>query len=248
VSDRPAASDCVSRPAATRLPPGRSYTRPVSALATRLLVLGVVRIFEPANAYQLRRELLSWEVDRWANINPGSVYGMLASLEKAGLVSRHELVGVNGRPVGVYTTTERGSAEFPALVERALRTVEDWVDVADLRAALSMVPFVPRGPVVDAVGERILALSGIVERMTGLRAGESGARAVPPHVLEGFDLERSLATVQLEWLRRYRDLVAGGAFRFAGETGWDWMPAEDDPGWAMVRDRQLYLPQLPAEG
>ena len=65
----------------------------MSALATRLLVLGVVRIFEPANAYQLRRELLSWEVDRWAHINPGSVYGMLATLEKAGLVDRHELVG-----------------------------------------------------------------------------------------------------------------------------------------------------------
>jgi hypothetical protein len=67
-------------------------------------------------------------------------------------------------------------------------------------------------------------------------------------VLEGFDLERSLAEVQLAWLHRYRDLVVGGAFLFAGEAGWDWMPAEDDPGWAMVRDRQHYLPQLADEG
>jgi DNA-binding PadR family transcriptional regulator len=222
----------------------RSYTRPVSALATRLLVLGVVRIFEPANAYQLRRELLSWEVDRWANINPGSVYGMLASLEKAGLVRRHELVGVNGRPVGVYTTTEAGTREFPELVDRGMRTVDDWVDVADLRAALAMAPFVPRATMVDAVEERVRALGAVLERMAGLEAGQAAAQTVPPHVVEGFGLERALAQVQLDWLRRYRDLVAGGAFLFAGEAGWDWTPADDDPGWAMVRDRQHYLPQL----
>lgn len=43
----------------------------MSALTTRILVLGVVRIFGPANGYQLRRELLSWEVERWAHLNPG---------------------------------------------------------------------------------------------------------------------------------------------------------------------------------
>jgi DNA-binding PadR family transcriptional regulator len=217
----------------------------VSALATRLLVLGVVRIFAPANAYQLRRELLSWEVDRWANINPGSVYGMLGSLEKAGLVHRHELVGVNGRPVGVYTTTDAGSAEFPVLVERALRSVEDWVDVADLRAALAMVPFVTRPAVVAAVGDRIEALAAIVDRMTGLQETQTAEPILPPHVAEGFTLEAALAHVQLDWLRRYRARVVDGAFGFLGEEGaLGWQPASDDPGWAMVRDRQHYLPQL----
>lgn len=228
------------------LPEPRSYTRPVSALATRLLVLGVVRIFEPANAYQLRRELLSWEVDRWANINPGSVYGMLTSLEKAGLVERHELIGVNGRPVSVYTTTQRGAEEFPALVDRGLRTVVDWVDIADLRAALAMAPFIPREGVVVAVEERIRALEAVLERMSGLEAAQEQERTVPPHVAEGFGLEHALARVQLDWLRRYRALVADGTFVFAGEEGWDWSPTADDPGWAMVRDRQHYLPQLQA--
>ena len=49
----------------------------MSALTTRMLVLGAVRIFGPANGYQLRRELLSWEVERWAHIKPGSIYSML---------------------------------------------------------------------------------------------------------------------------------------------------------------------------
>ena len=227
-----------------RRPDPHSYTRPVSALATRLLVLGVVRIFEPANAYQLRRELLSWEVHRWANINPGSVYGMLASLEKAGLVQRRELLGVNGRPVGVFTTTAEGAAEFPSLIDRGIRSVPDWVDVADLRAALAFAPFAQREAVLDAMRERLASLTALVERMTGFREDPDLVRTVPPHVAEGFGLEAALAGVQLDWLRRYLMRVEEGAFAFAGEPQEDWQPARDDPGWAMVRDRQHYLPQL----
>ncbi len=43
----------------------------MAATETRLLVLGAVSLFEPVNGYQIRRELMSWEVDRWAHINPG---------------------------------------------------------------------------------------------------------------------------------------------------------------------------------
>jgi hypothetical protein len=34
---------------------------------TRMLLLGAVALFEPVNGYQIRRELLSWHVDRWAH-------------------------------------------------------------------------------------------------------------------------------------------------------------------------------------
>jgi len=37
---------------------------------TRLLLLGAVAIFEPVNGYQIRRELVSWGVESWANIRP----------------------------------------------------------------------------------------------------------------------------------------------------------------------------------
>ena len=49
--------------------------------ATRLLVLGAVRIFQPAHGYLVRRELLSWDVENWAAINPGSIYNMLRTAD-----------------------------------------------------------------------------------------------------------------------------------------------------------------------
>ena len=42
--------------------------------STRLLVLGVVRIFQPVHGYLVRRELLTWYVEEWASVNPGSIY------------------------------------------------------------------------------------------------------------------------------------------------------------------------------
>ena len=55
--------------------------------ATRLLVLGAVRIFQPAHGYLVRRELLSWDVENWAAINPGSIYNMLRTLTRDGLLA-----------------------------------------------------------------------------------------------------------------------------------------------------------------
>ena len=54
--------------------------------ATRLLLLGTVRIFQPVHGYFVRRELLSWHADAWAHLNPGSVYNGLRSLVREGFV------------------------------------------------------------------------------------------------------------------------------------------------------------------
>ena len=52
-------------------PVGAPTLHPMAATETRLLLLGTVMLFEPVNGYQLRRELLSWQVEDWAHVNPG---------------------------------------------------------------------------------------------------------------------------------------------------------------------------------
>ena len=58
---------------------------------TPLLLLGVVGILGPVNGYQIRRELLSWQVDKWANVNPGSIYHALGKLSDSGDLTRREV-------------------------------------------------------------------------------------------------------------------------------------------------------------
>ena len=53
----------------------------VAMSTTRLVVLGAIRQFQPVHGYFLRRELMSWHVDEWAKIQPGSIYNALRTLE-----------------------------------------------------------------------------------------------------------------------------------------------------------------------
>ena len=85
----------------------------MAATETRLLVLGAVRLFEPVNGYQIRRELMSWEVDQWAHINPGSIYSSLSTLGKQGYVDRHDLVD-GTREVAVYRARRPGAPSSPS--------------------------------------------------------------------------------------------------------------------------------------
>jgi DNA-binding PadR family transcriptional regulator len=90
---------------------------------TRLLVLGVVRILQPAHGYAVRRELLSWRADDWAHLNPGSVYNALPSMAKGGFLAEQAdpVQGGSGPATrATYTLTPEGESEFLSLVREAL--------------------------------------------------------------------------------------------------------------------------------
>ncbi len=212
----------------------------MSAPATKLLVLGAVRLFEPVNGYQLRRELLSWGVDEWAHVHPGSIYNMLATLTKAGHVERHE-VPDGARTVAVYTTTEDGRAELDRVFGLTLTTV-DTLDPLPVHTALSMMSLFPRDVVLGHLRTRVEA---VVTRLADLRARvaavlEGGS---PPHVGRLLELQARVTEVELDWLRSTVAAVEAGALGFAGEPP-GWQPPADDPGWQMVTDRERYVEAL----
>ncbi|MDB5059778.1 MAG: hypothetical protein JWO59_3250, partial [Chloroflexi bacterium] len=50
----------------------------------RLVVLGVIRMRGQAHGYAVHRELLSWRVETWTTVKPGSIYHALKQLAKEG--------------------------------------------------------------------------------------------------------------------------------------------------------------------
>jgi DNA-binding PadR family transcriptional regulator len=219
----------------------------MSALTTRILVLGVVSIFGPANGYQLRRELLSWEVERWAHLNPGSIYSMLSTLEKQGAIERHDIaLEDGGRPVAVYTVTDAGAAEFTELLIEALATVPDSGDALPLRVALNFGPALTRSQFLGAVRRRIEVLTMGCEIIGQKAEAMRRITTVPPHVVRELGLEIALADAQLVWLRELEADVAAGQLSFADDAnhGMDWEPPADDPGWAMAEERERYAARI----
>ncbi|MGA1835871.1 PadR family transcriptional regulator [Herbiconiux sp. 11R-BC] len=217
----------------------------MATLTTRALLLGVVSLFEPANGYQLRRELLSWGVEEWANIKPGSVYSMLSTFVKQGFIRRHDLPEGDGdRTVAVYTMAEAGSAELHRLLREAVVTVAP-MQPSSFRVALSLSPLLARSEMLEALREREgnarRASAALLERIAFVARGFA-----PPHVAHSLELELRLVETERSWAAEYLATIEAGGLVFAGEADPAWTPPDDDAGWQMVRESQRYRAQIDA--
>ena len=216
----------------------------MAATETRLLVLGAVRLFEPVNGYQIRRELISWGVEEWAHIFPGSIYSSLATLTKQGHLVRHD-VPDGGREVAVYTTTASGRIELDRLFGDALAGVEP-LNPLPVHTALSMCVLFDREVVATHLETRLGGLEGLLGDLRTKHATTSDG-ASPPHVPRVLELQLALAELELTWARGLLDDIRRGELQFADDPQ-RWRPADDDPGWQMVTDRERYLAHLRTSG
>jgi DNA-binding PadR family transcriptional regulator len=207
----------------------------MAATETRLLLLGTVMLFEPVNGYQLRRELLSWQVEDWAHVNPGSIYSGLTTLTKQGNLERHDLVD-GTRDVAVYTSTTEGRLEFARLWRSAVETV-DVLSPLPFHTAMALMPLVGRESVRDALQARLAATDAKAREQL---SQQPPAGAVPPHVRALADLWMGLGQTEREWLVNLIARVDRGELELQGEES-SWMPPSDDPGWQMANDRERYL-------
>ncbi len=202
---------------------------------TRLLLLGAVALFEPVNGYQIRRELLSWRVESWANIRPGSIYNGLATLTQRGDLVRHDLRD-GSREVAVYELSEQGRAEFSRLYDSALTEVRPTTPLA-FQTAIAMLPLVTRADATVLFRQRLANLDRQAEQA---RAAPPDPDHTPPHALAMVDYWEAIASVEREWLVRLLQRIEDGELSFLGEP-MDWTPAEDDPGHQMREDQERYL-------
>jgi DNA-binding PadR family transcriptional regulator len=208
----------------------------MSAHTTRLLLLGGVSLFEPVNGYQIRRELVSWEVDKWAHVNPGSIYHGLATLTRQGHLVRHDLLD-GTREVAVYELTDAGRVELDRLMRSSLETVDPYDSVA-FHAAFSLLPLLDTEVAVASLETRRRSLEEVIAQFPD--AGTTRSDLGPPHAVRSLLLWRDTAVTELAWLRETLRDIADGTLRFGRDEDWGWQPPADDPGWQMNSDREKY--------
>lgn len=191
--------------------------------ATRLLVLGTIRIMQPVHGYDVRRELLSWRLGDLANVKPGSIYGAIRTLERDGCVAVHSRGTDSSRPERtVYVLTPEGDKEFMLLLREAWWTVRRPAE--PLIPALTLMVFFPREEMVRALQARIGALQADLDSAAftrqSIRDGATGADGeIPEHVREIIDFISARTRAEIDWTRRFVKRVQDGAYQFAGDPG-----------------------------
>lgn len=197
--------------------------------STRLLVLGVVRIFQPVHGYMVRRELLTWKADEWAHINPGSIYNALRTLTKDGFVEETGSFAHGYRPARTtYRLTLDGENEFFELLRHALWNV-DGHDPAQLLAALSFMGNLHRDEVIDALEARSGRLEDEARALEHAVRHVHEARTVPAHVAEHFGLGIARLNAERDFCRGLAGRLRKGFYRFNPEPGFDNGPGPQ--GW-----------------
>ncbi|GAB2547568.1 PadR family transcriptional regulator [Nocardia heshunensis] len=181
---------------------------------TRLLVLAVVRLLQPVHGYDVRRELLSWDADNWANVKPGSVYGALNTLERDGLISVEGVGQEGARPERrTYRLTGDGEKEFASMLRDALFSA-DMVKHPYF-AAVALFPQAAKPEVVAALNSRILKFEADLlyfdNEIARILAGSGDPReAIPHHVADSLRLAAAHVRADLEWSRTTLGRVESG--------------------------------------
>jgi DNA-binding PadR family transcriptional regulator len=179
---------------------------------TRLLLLGAVRIFQPVHGYLLRRELLTWQVEDWAHLNPGSIYSGLRTLAKQALLEE-----LPGDPVS-FRLTPDGEVEYQRLLTQSLRE-PSWSDPTRLLGGLCFFTTLPRDEVREALRARALMLEATVSgTASGVRSVEQ-SRLAPASTVELFHVAGHWLEGERAWVAEVCARIDAGHYRFAGEAG-----------------------------
>ena len=205
---------------------------------TRLLVLGGVRIMQPVSGYDVRRELVSWRLEEWTSIMAGSIYSALKTLERDGLIEVVDEGGrrrprpaaeKGGRPARtLYVVTGEGEKEFQTLLRSSWWRVQNPTE--PLIPALCLLPFMPRGELIEALRSRLGQLEGQLAELrftrSTIRDGATGADGeVPDHVREVLDFTSARIKAEIEWSRGFQRRLRDGEYVMADE----WSESEQRP-------------------
>jgi DNA-binding PadR family transcriptional regulator len=181
------------------------------------MILGLVRWLQPVHGYDVRRELLSWDVESWANIQPGSIYHALRKLSEEGLLEEVATEQVGARPTRTtYRVTAKGDAEFEDLLRKYWWNVHTPVD--PFSSAYAFMPALPRAEAIAALRNRAHALEAHAARHRAMIEDKSGwINSKPPHVLWNFELVVAKIEAEIDWCIRTAERVEGGAGLHAHE-------------------------------
>jgi DNA-binding PadR family transcriptional regulator len=191
--------------------------------ATRLLVLGLIRIMQPVHGYDVRRELVTWRIEELANVKPGSIYSAIRTLERDGCIAVHSRESEDSRPERTtYLMTAEGEQEFHLLLRQSWWNVTTAAE--PLAPALCLMLFMPRDELIAALQSRVAQLEGHLKSTSFTRAsirdGATGADGeIPEHVREILDFVGARTKAELDWVRTLQRRLRAGEYTFAGEHG-----------------------------
>jgi DNA-binding PadR family transcriptional regulator len=182
------------------------------------LALAVLTLLseEPMHPYQMSATLKERRKEDSIKINYGSLYSVVESLTKRGLIEAREIVREGNRPERtIYAITDQGEREMVDWLSGLLSTpVKEF---PQFEAALSLMPALPPDEVIGLLEQRLESVRAEHEAAVTLMAKAQDAGMPRLFAIE-HEYEVALMATQVEFLTELVNDLRNGDF--SGLAGW----------------------------
>ena len=179
----------------------------------------------PMHPYEMAATMRTRGQDASIRLNYGSLYGVVETLLKRGLIEEQEVVREGRRPERtVYRITDDGRAEVEEWMAQLLGTSAK--EFPQFEAGLSLMGVLPPDRVVQLLDERIGALQERLSELDAIVTATTG-NGVPRLFLAEMDYERALVEADCEFTEQLaRDIESE---RLDGVSFWKSFHADRNP-------------------
>ncbi len=178
--------------------------RPSNPLALAVLAL----LYEkPMHPYEMSSTLKFRQKEESIKINYGSLYAVVESLDKRGLIKAVERIRDGRRPERtVYVLTPPGEELLLSWLSELL--AQPSRQYTDFEAAMSLLPVLPPEIVQDLLEQRLTALAAETEQYATIRDASAHMPAI--FIVEG-DYRAALREAETRFVRDLVDQIASGS-------------------------------------
>ena len=179
-----------------------------------MVVLGLLARHGTQHGYQLRKLIESQNIDRFSNVQLGSIYATLKRLAREGFVEEQATEPAPGRGPArtVHAITDAGRAELEGLITRSFTTLEQPERPVDL--ALHFSSLLPHRTVVDMLDRRLQSLTdhqrGLEELLANTTHPDAGVQELIRDIGAHF---AAFNSAEREWTARVLDCAEQGGYR-----------------------------------
>lgn len=179
-----------------------------------MVVLGLLARHGPHHGYELRKLIESQNIDRFSNVQLGSIYATLKRLAREGLVVAGSSEPSPGRGPGrtVHAITDPGRSTLADLLDRSLVGLDQPERPVDL--ALHFSSLLPVDTVVELLERRVTGLvaygRGVDDLMTATTHPDPGVQELIRDIGEHF---AAINEAERAWTERVLACARSGGYR-----------------------------------
>jgi len=210
---------------------------------------------KPMHPYEISQTLRLRAKDQSVRLNFGSLYSVVAGLERRRLIKAIETVREGRRPERtIYDITERGRAEMHEwLADLLMVPVKEYLQ---FEAGLSLMPALPPDEVARLLRQRCGALELHLDQAEALLASIQ-KRGLPRLFLLEEEYQVALQRAELDWIRlliadieseQLEGLAEWRVWHESGDRTWHIeLTDPDDPREPFSDDPSRDIPDIPEE-